>query len=578
MKSKNLFKHLYRVIVLTVLTCVVAVSVSFTADSQNRMRQWHANEVLTAIDGWLVEFESAGESNRNNKIDAFNALSEYQMQMSNHAMHSEAIDSEFSFILDHIADSFFDMYLNMIDEIAEAVTGNNFEIEQYLLKLSTDIQKINDSFNHDNDPFVDTDIDITDDPDSDIDIDDDFDPDNDFDDDTVHIDSINDKSSKAELYAELYSLYSAFIDDDFIQLRVDANEEKFKELTEVKTLITDEGIIGTEKISFLSDIINTFVELYADTDNTVAGEVNSIKNMIDMELSLQRLWFEEHYTLLIDETENTDREDEYDDVTVINQIEELDAIIQIIEDDGVIRDDSLLLISDRINQLIEEYENELVLIEERIIQRNIEAEKAAKAAADAAAAAAAAAARRNNNTSSSSNNRNSNNNTSSNNTSNNNSNGSNSSSGTSSSGTQNNSGSENQSGTSNASSAGNNRYPSITSNCREILARLVKLEASGESADGKQAVAEVVLNRMISSRWSHANTVEEVVFDTKWAVQFTVKDLIWTDRGTPSSSDYAAVDRALGGSNVLTRDYVFFAGTPRTQIDIIWIGTHAFSK
>jgi len=111
-----------------------------------------------------------------------------------------------------------------------------------------------------------------------------------------------------------------------------------------------------------------------------------------------------------------------------------------------------------------------------------------------------------------------------------------------------------------------------------LLARLVKLEASGESADGKQAVAEVVLNRMVSSRWSHANTVEEVVFDTIWGVQFAVKDMIWTDRGNPSSSDIAAVDRALSGSNVLSKDYVFFRGTPVTQIDVIWIGNHAFSK
>jgi len=124
---------------------------------------------------------------------------------------------------------------------------------------------------------------------------------------------------------------------------------------------------------------------------------------------------------------------------------------------------------------------------------------------------------------------------------------------------------------------GNNNYPSISSNCRDILARLVKLEAPNEGADGKQAVAEVVLNRMVSSRWSHVTTVEEVVFDDKWGVQFTVKDLIWTERGTPSSADYAAVDRALSGPNVLTKDYMFFTSRPRTQ-DVLWIGNHAFSK
>jgi len=134
------------------------------------------------------------------------------------------------------------------------------------------------------------------------------------------------------------------------------------------------------------------------------------------------------------------------------------------------------------------------------------------------------------------------------------------------------------SGSGNVSATGNNNYPSISSNCRDMLARLVRLEAGNESANGKQAVAEVVLNRMVSSRWNHANTVEEVIFDTKWGVQFTVKDLIHTERGTPSSSDFAAVDRALNGPNILSKEYVFFALTPRSQIDVIWIGVHAFSK
>jgi len=125
---------------------------------------------------------------------------------------------------------------------------------------------------------------------------------------------------------------------------------------------------------------------------------------------------------------------------------------------------------------------------------------------------------------------------------------------------------------------GNNRYPAITANCREMLARLVNLEAGNEGADGKQAVAEVVLNRMVSSRWNHANTVEQIIFDDRWGIQFTVRDLIWTERGAPSSSDFSAVDRALGGPNILSRDYLFFATRPITQNDVIWIGNHAFSK
>jgi len=562
MKPKKLLKNLYQVTILTILICIVAVSVSFTADSQNQMRQWHTNEVLTVIDGWLVEFESADESDRNYKVNTFRAISDYQMQISDHAMHSDIIDSEFIVIMEHIIDSFFDNYISMIDEIVDEIAKNYEEVNEYISNMSADINKISDL-------FIFTDSDPADDGfNYDEQIDEDF-TDGDLDDDGF----FDEKLTKKDLYKELLDLYAVFMADDLIQLNLAKKDENVDKLSEIKDLIIYEDIIDEVRITALHDIINSQIELYMDTDQMVTVEVSNIIIMFDIELLLQRLWFEEHYFWLVEEIADTDREDEYDDVTVNRQIEDLITVTQLIEDDGIAGEEFILSISKRVNQLIEEYENELILIAERINQRNIEAEKAAKAAAEAAAAAAAAAARRNNNTASSSSNNNRTGTSNSNSSTN-----SSGSSNSSSSGTQNASGSANQSGTNSTPAAGNNRYPSITSNCRELLARLVKLEASGEGADGKQAVAEVVLNRMVSSRWSHANTVEEVVFDTKWGVQFTVKDLIWTERGAPSSSDYAAVDRALGGSNVLTRDYVFFAGTPRTQIDIIWIGNHAFSK
>ena len=111
-----------------------------------------------------------------------------------------------------------------------------------------------------------------------------------------------------------------------------------------------------------------------------------------------------------------------------------------------------------------------------------------------------------------------------------------------------------------------------------MLARLVRLEARGEPADGLQAVAEVVLNRMVSSRWSHANTVEAVINDNRWGPQFAVAGNIWTDRATPTSAEWTAVDNALNGPNVLGMDYFFFRKTPVTENEIVWIGVHAFSK
>jgi len=111
-----------------------------------------------------------------------------------------------------------------------------------------------------------------------------------------------------------------------------------------------------------------------------------------------------------------------------------------------------------------------------------------------------------------------------------------------------------------------------------MLARLVRLEAREESSAGKQAVAEVVLNRVVSSKWNHVSSVPEVINDQTWGPQFTVAGSIWSDRASPGAADYAAVDNALGGSNVLSSDYLYFGSNPVTENDVVWIGNHAFSK
>jgi len=55
-----------------------------------------------------------------------------------------------------------------------------------------------------------------------------------------------------------------------------------------------------------------------------------------------------------------------------------------------------------------------------------------------------------------------------------------------------------------------------------LLASLVYAEAGNQSYDGMLAVANVVLNRAKSKAYSHVNTVHQVIYDKKWAVQFTV--------------------------------------------------------
>lgn len=55
-----------------------------------------------------------------------------------------------------------------------------------------------------------------------------------------------------------------------------------------------------------------------------------------------------------------------------------------------------------------------------------------------------------------------------------------------------------------------------------LLASLVYSEAGNQSYNGMLAVANVVLNRAKSNIYYHVNTIEEVIYDKQWAVQFSV--------------------------------------------------------
>lgn len=64
--------------------------------------------------------------------------------------------------------------------------------------------------------------------------------------------------------------------------------------------------------------------------------------------------------------------------------------------------------------------------------------------------------------------------------------------------------------------------PSYSEKDVRLLASLVYAEAGNQSYKGMLAVANVVLNRVKSNVYSHADTIKEVVYDKKWSVQFAV--------------------------------------------------------
>ena len=107
----------------------------------------------------------------------------------------------------------------------------------------------------------------------------------------------------------------------------------------------------------------------------------------------------------------------------------------------------------------------------------------------------------------------------------------------------------------------------------DLLAKIIWLEARGEEFEGQQAVAEVVLNRILSDDFP--DTLSEVIYERHDGVdQFSTACLVHTAK--PGSVQYAAIESALSGSNILPVDVVFFSQGP--QNDNIWgtIGGHVF--
>ena len=115
------------------------------------------------------------------------------------------------------------------------------------------------------------------------------------------------------------------------------------------------------------------------------------------------------------------------------------------------------------------------------------------------------------------------------------------------------------------------RYPGVELTYEEkvLLARMVWVEAQGESAEGQQAVAEVVLNRLVSEDFP--NTIKGVIY-SEGQFRSTPK----LEDAEPSQAQFEAVEQALEGPYVLPIDVMFFATYPVNKN--VWgeIGGHIF--
>lgn len=115
------------------------------------------------------------------------------------------------------------------------------------------------------------------------------------------------------------------------------------------------------------------------------------------------------------------------------------------------------------------------------------------------------------------------------------------------------------------------RYPGmeLTREDRELLARMVWVEARGETDKGQQAVVEVVLNRLWAEDYS--DNLRDIIYSSN---QF--RSTQWLDEAEPTQTQYEAVDAALNGPYILPIDVVHFATYPVN--DQVWgtIGGHVF--
>jgi N-acetylmuramoyl-L-alanine amidase len=87
------------------------------------------------------------------------------------------------------------------------------------------------------------------------------------------------------------------------------------------------------------------------------------------------------------------------------------------------------------------------------------------------------------------------------------------------------------------------------------LARIISAEARGESFTGKMAVGNVVLNRMRSAQFP--NTIKDVIFDTKYGVQFspTANGTIYNE---PTAESIIAAKVCIEGYSLSSEILYFF--------------------
>lgn len=107
---------------------------------------------------------------------------------------------------------------------------------------------------------------------------------------------------------------------------------------------------------------------------------------------------------------------------------------------------------------------------------------------------------------------------------------------------------------------GEPRYPDIDLSLaeRKLLAKVMWVEARGESLEGQQAVAEVILNRMVSEDFP--NTLEEVIY-----AEGQFHSVPFLEKAEPYQAQYEMIENALYGPYVLPENVYYFSTSPTNK-------------
>lgn len=118
---------------------------------------------------------------------------------------------------------------------------------------------------------------------------------------------------------------------------------------------------------------------------------------------------------------------------------------------------------------------------------------------------------------------------------------------------------------------------SITNEERALMALTVYHESRGEPHDGQRAVAETILNRVLSDRFSEVTTVKEVIYQKgqfDCAAALTTQPIREPDC---LAACFDVVDEVLAESSyIIPEDYLFFSTHLPGTDDYIKIGNHYF--